>query len=217
MTTTLRPSGGLLLAAAQAGTLAPLRWKPIDAGQGLTITVSTDALKAAVPECDRPVRLPVSYAETIVICRMLGAIPPTAAFSDAIWRAADARPQPVALVHTTDEARNMATVAFSLTHHDNIEVTPYDPDDLLADVGKDWVLDNGIGVKGAVNYGWRAFDQSKIPRPIQALGHQHDAAHYDYSQVLRVVKRDAVLDGKPVDLLDYLAAKINAHFLAPYR
>ncbi|MEO7329934.1 MAG: hypothetical protein ABI193_15255, partial [Minicystis sp.] len=195
----------------------PIRWTTIDAGGGLTLTVATDALKAAIPEAERPIRLPVSYAETITICRLLGCLPPTNRISDAIWKAAAARPAPVPLVHTEADARNMATVAFSLAHHDNIETTPYDPEDLLADVGKDWVLDNGIGVKGAVNYGWRSFDQRLIPRAIQPLGYQHDSAHYDYSQLLRPVKREAELNGKPIDLLDYLGAKISAHFLAPYR
>ncbi len=217
MTTTFRPAGGLLLEAARAGNLAPVRWTAIDAGRGLTITVSTDALKASIPESERPIRLPVSYAETIEICRLFGAIPPTVAFSDAIWKAAAARAQPVGLVRVPSDARNMGTVAFSLAHHDNIEVTPYDPEDLLADVGKDWVLDNGLWVKGAVNYGWRAFGKSLLPRPVQPIGFGHDAAHYDYSQVLRLVKRDAELDGESIDLLDYLGKKINAHFLKPYR
>ena len=46
----------------------------------------------------------------------------------------------------------------------------------------------------------------------------HDASHWDYSQVLRVVQRSATLNGEEVDLLDYLAEKkINKRFLEPYR
>jgi hypothetical protein len=217
MTDPLRPAGGLLLAAVEAGEHEPVTWTEIDAAPGLRITVATDALKASIPESERPVRLPVSYAETITICRLLRCIPPTVAMSDAIFRAAAARPSPVPLVRNAEEARLMTTVAFALTHHDNVESTPYDSTDLLADVGKDWVLDNAIFVRGAVNYGWRFVGRSGAPRPLQPIGCAHDAAHYDYSQVLRLVQREASLNGATIDLLDYLGRKIHRLLLAPYR
>ena len=209
------PSGGLLLAAAERGELAPIQWTEIDAGGGLVVTVSSDALKARIPEVERPLRLPASYAETIVICKALGCLPPTQAVSDAIWAAAAVIVPPHALVLNAADTRLMNTVEWSIRHNDAIDAAnvDLDPAVLVADVGKDWVLDNGIAQRGAVNYGWRV---SKT-RLLQPLGHAHDAAHWDYSQVLRAVKRDAVLNGEAIDLIDYLLGTVEDRFLEPYR
>ena len=208
-------SGGLLLAAAERGELAPIQWTQIDAGGGLLVTVSSDALKARIPEVERPLRLPASYAETIVICKALGCLPPTQAVSDAIWGAAAVIVPPHALVLSAADTRLMNTVEWSIKHNDAIDraAPALDPTVLVADVGKDWVLDNGIVQRGAVNYGWR-IDKT---HPLQPLGHAHDAAHWDYSQVLRAVKRDAVLNGEAIDLIDYLIGTIQERFLDPYR
>jgi hypothetical protein len=207
------PSGGLLLAAAERDELGPIQWTEIDAGGGLVVTVSNDALKARIPEVERPIRLPASYADTIVICKALGCLPPTAALSDAIWAAAAVIVPPHALVRTMADARLMSTVAWSIRHNDAIDAANLDPALLVADVGKDWILDNGIAQRGAVNYGWRV-DKTHL---LQPLGHAHDAAHWDYSQVLRAVKRDAVLNGQGIDLIDYLLGTVDDRFLEPYR
>lgn len=210
---TLRPSGGLLLAAVENGDLDEIRWTEVDVGGGLRVTVSNDALKARIPEVDHPIRLPASYTETIAICKTLGCIPPTSAMSDAIWAAAAVIVKPRALVMNAADARQMATVEWSIRHNSAVDAESLDPMVLAADVGKDWILDNGISVRGAVNYGWR-LDKSKL---LQPLGHMHDASHWDYSQVLRAVQRSATLNGEEVDLLDYLDGKINKRFLEPYR
>ena len=210
---TFRPSGGLLLAAVENGELDEIRWTEIDVGGGLRVTVSNDALKARIPEMERPIRLPASYTETIAICKTLGCIPPTSAMSDAIWAAAAVIVAPRALVMNASDARLMATVEWSIRHNDAVDTANLDPMVLAADVGKDWILDDGIAVRGAVNYGWR-LDKTKL---LQPLGHMHDASHWDYSQVLRAVQRNATLNGEAVDLLDYLAGKVNRRFLEPYR
>jgi hypothetical protein len=210
---TFRSSGGLLLAAVESGDLAEIQWIEIDVGGGLSVTVSTDALKATIPEIDHPIRLPASYAETITICRTLECVPPTTAISDAIWSAAAVIVKPRALVMNAADARMMATVEWSIRHNDAVDAAALDPAQLVADVGKDWILDDGIAVRGAVNYGWR-LDKTQL---LQPLGHMHDAAHWDYSQVLRAVQRSARLDGESIDLLDYLARTVNERFLQPYR
>ncbi len=206
-------SSGLLLAAAERGEIDVIQWTEIDAGGGLLVTVSNDALKARIPEVERPIRLPASYAETIAICNALGYLPPTQAVSDAIWAAAAVIVPPRALVLNAADARRMNTVEWSIRHNDAIDAADLDPALLVADVGKDWILDNGIARRGAVNYGWRV----NKTRLLQPLGHAHDAAHWDYSQVLRVVKREAVLNGTTIDLLDYLLGTVDEKFLGPYR
>jgi hypothetical protein len=202
-----RSSGGLLLAAVMAGDHVPPTWADVDVGGGLVVCVASDALRAGIDEAGAPVRLPASYAETIAICRALDCVPPTREISDAIWRAASVRVRPQGLVVTTGDARQMATVEWSLRHNAAIEGQLRDrdvkPENIVADVGKDWILDNGLAVRGAVNYGWRA-DAHHL---LQPLGHAHNAQHWDYSQVVRLVKRCARLDGAVVDLLDVLVAR----------
>lgn len=208
-----RLSSGLLLAAAERGEIDSIQWAEVDVGGGLVVTVSNDALKARIPEIERPIRLPASYAETIAICNALRILPPTQAISDAIWASAAVIVQPRGLVRTAADVALMNTVEWSIKHNDAVDAANLDPSALAADVGKDWILDNGIGVRGAVNYGWRV-DKLHL---LQPLGHAHDAAHWDYSQVLRAVEREAVLNGTTIDLLDYLLGTVNEKFLAPYR
>jgi hypothetical protein len=208
-----RLSSGLLLAAAERGEIDAIQWTDIDVGDGLVVTVSNDALKARIPEIERPIRLPASYAETIAICNALRVLPPTQAISDAIWASAAVIVQPRGLVRTVADIAMMNTVAWSIKHNDGIDALELDPALLVADVGKDWLLDNGIARRGAVNYGWRV-DRLHL---LQPLGHAHDAAHWDYSQVLRAVEREAVLNGTTIDLLEYLTGTVEEKFLAPYR
>lgn len=211
-----RSSGGLLLAAVLAGEHTAPTWVDVELPGGLVVCVATDALRAPIAEAADPIRLPASYAETIAICRALGCLPPTAAISDAVWSSAPIHVAPRGLVVTANDAAQMATVEWSLRHNAAIDHWLGGPldDVLVADVGKDWILDNGIAVRGAVNYGWRA-DAHHL---LQPLGHGHNAAHWDYSQVLRLVRREARLDGSAVDLLDELVQRgLAERWAAPYR
>jgi len=212
-TGTFRLSGGLLLAAVERGEVAEIQWTEIDVGGGLRVTVANDALKARIPEVEQPLRLPASYTETIAICKALECLPPTRAVSDAIWAAAAVIVAPRPLVITPADAKVMDTVEWSIRHNAAIDRTDLDPALIVADVGKDWILDDGIAVRGAVNYGWRA-SKTKL---FQPLGHMHDASHWDYSQVVRAVQRSALLNGEAIDLLDYLYGSVNPRFLEPYR
>lgn len=219
--TTSRSSGGLLLRAVLAGEHVPPTWADVTLPGGLTVCVATDALRARVPESTTPIRLPASYAETIAICRALGCLPPTRDISDAVWAAAAVHVAPRGLVMNARDAMQMATVAFSVRHNAGIEEAlrganyPEIPDgSLVADVGKDWLLDNALGVHGAVNYGWRV----DAHHMLQPLGDTHNAAHWDYSQVFRAVKREARLDGEAVDLLDvHVRRGLAERWAAPYR
>ena len=59
----------------------------------------------------------------------------------------------------------MNTVEWSIRHNDVIDAVDLDPALLVADVGKDWILDNGIAQRGAVNYGWRVSKTHSAPAP----------------------------------------------------
>ena len=220
--TTSRSSGGLLLSAVERGEHVPPTWAELALPGGLTVCVATDALRARVPEAEAPIRLPASYRETIAICRAMECLPPTREISDAVWLAAAVHVAPRGLVVTAADAAQMMTVEWSLRHEAGIETQLRAARDrgeaidgaLVADVGKDWILDNGIAQRGAVNYGWR----TSATHLLQPLGHQHNELHVDYSQVLRLVHRTAHLDGGEVDLLDVLVQRgLAERWAAPYR
>lgn len=218
-------SGGLLLAAFRAGVTEPITWTELPFGE-LVLTVAEDALKG--PLNDRTgVRLPVSYNDQVVICRELGCVVPTQPIADAMFAQAKRQLGLVALVRTAADSAKMATVDFTLRFHDGVEkqlaaLPPPPPGEsgLAFGAWKLWILHPRIVERGAVNYGF--WDRSKKPaKPVQTVGGQHDAAHYDYSQVLHLVKRFArnARSGEPVDLLQHFAEhdKIPAKYLDPYR
>lgn len=215
-------AGRLLLGAFEAGQTLPLAWVEITVGP-LVVTVAADAMQA--PLLDRPaVRLPVTYRDTIPVCRALGCIAPTKGIADAMFAQARARLHYVGLVRTKADAARMRSVEFTLRFHDRVEAQlatrAVSPGDLVFGAWKLWILHRRLEVRGAVNYGF--WDTTKSPpTPVQGVGARHDATHYDYSQLLQPVKRVArrVADGAPVDLLEVIEReeKVDAKFLAPYR
>lgn len=215
-------TGGLLFEAFSSGGIDEIRWTEVKLDD-LILTVATDALKAKVG-ARSGVRLPVSYSEQVLICRELDCISPTQKMADAMF--AQARPQLsfVPLVRTAADSAKMATVDFTLRFHDGVEkqlagVGPADRG-LLAGAWKLWILHGRIALRGAVNYGF--WDKSRRPpQPIQTVGGRHDAAHYDYSQLLQPIKRIArrAATGEEVDLLEYIAShdRVPAKYLDLYR
>lgn len=225
MPSTLAPSaktGGLLLQAYQNGEIEEIRWVEVTLGD-LVITVASDAMKA--PLNDRGfVRLPVTYKETIEICRDLECIAPTQAMCDAIFAQAKSQLNFVPLVRTAADSAKMMSVEFALKFHDGVQKqlpTEEEKDPgLICGAWKYWILHQRLNVLGAVNYGF--WDKSKKPpQVIQTVGARHDPSHYDYSQLLQPVMRKArrVSDGQEVDLLEYVAQKekIPQKYLDPYQ
>jgi len=207
-------AAGLLLDAAKAGRLLPIRWVPVELPGGLTIEVTADALMAPAGG-EGAVRLPVSYKDQVAIAKLLGAVSPTRAWWDATFKAAPIKIPPAPL----PAGPQMGSLAYALKYSRSVDEaiqkrggTP--GESFARDVGKGWVLDPSISQKGAVNYGWI---QPSNGVPIQSLGHGHNAAHHDYSQTAVLVKRMARRGGEAVDLLDELAASVPAEYLAPYR
>lgn len=221
---TLAPNaktGGLLLQAYRNGETEEIRWVDVKLGD-LIITVASDALKA--PLNDRGfVRLPVSYRETIEICRDLECIAPTQAICDAMFAQAKSQLNLVPLVMTAADSAKMPTVDFVLKFHDRVEkqLATLNQQDvgLVCGAWKYWLLHPRLNVLGAVNYGF--WDKSKRPPAvIQTPGARHDAAHYDYSQLIQPIQRKArrADTGAEVDLLEYIAQKekIPPKYLEPY-
>ncbi|MEO7329013.1 MAG: hypothetical protein ABI193_10570, partial [Minicystis sp.] len=121
--TTIAPgstkTGGMLLAAFRAGQTEEITWIDLSVGD-LTVTVAADAMKG--PVADRAgVRLPVSYAEAVLLCRELGCISPTQAIADAMFARADSQLTFVPLVRTAADSAKMMSVDFALKFDDGVQ------------------------------------------------------------------------------------------------
>ncbi len=224
MQSTIAPSaktGGLLLRAYQDGATEEIRWVDVTLGD-LIITVASDAMKAPLNHRGF-VRLPVTYKETIEICRDLECIAPTQAMCDAMFAQAKSQLNFVPLVRTAADSAKMTTVEFALKFHDGVEkqlatAQQGDPG-LIVGAWKYWILNQRLNVLGAVNYGF--WDKSKKPpHVIQTVGARHDPSHYDYSQLIQPIMRKArnASTGEEVDLLEYISQKekIPAKYLDVY-
>ena len=192
--------------------------------EGMTVHVSSDAIKVLVPRDtlrqvlrdegfeapeslgDARIRFPVCYEQHVAACRKYDWVPPTAALSDAIWRAAGTKIDPKGLVQRQQDARFMATMGFILKHNQGVDAALAAKGALsgtlvAGGVGKDWILHKRLEERGAVNYGWHRSSGS----PVQPVAATHDRKHFDYSQVLRAVRREArAADGSSVDLLEWM-------------
>lgn len=215
-------TGGLLLKAFRENSVEGIQWVEIKLDD-MILTVASDALKASLGDLPG-VRLPVSYHETIEICRALGCIAPTQAMADAMFAQASYQLTLVPLVRTTFDSARMTTIAFTLRFHEGVErqlaELHANGTSLVAGAWKYWLLHPRLVERGAVNYGFWDMSQHP-PRPVQTVGAQHDAEHYDYSQLLQPIKRFAkhASTGADVDLLDYVAVseKVPEKFLTPYK
>lgn len=215
-------AGGMLLESFNAGATEEITWVDVTVGD-LVVTIASDAMKA--PLGDRAgVRLPVSYEEAVAICKQLDCVAPTQPICDAVFAQAKAQLCLVALVRVAADAARMVTVDFVLRFADAVDeqlaAAGASPGDLVFGAWKLWILHPRIAERGAVNYGF--WDTSRRPpAPVQTVGGQHDAAHYDYSQLLQPVKRTArrVSTGEAVDLLDHFAEedRVPERYLGAYR
>jgi len=200
---------GLLLSAVRRGEHTPPTFTKVLVDK-YYVFVSNDALIAPVD--GRALRLPVTYDETVEICKRLGCVAPTQPISDALWRAATIRVTPIPLPAT----ERMATLEWSLRHNDNVDAQIKGRKGLAADVGKDWIIHPRLVEKGAVNYGWRLASG----KPLQSVGGVHNAQHADYSQVLRLVQRRVLtVSGESLDILDVLQKEMPSisKYLDAYR
>lgn len=207
-------SGGLLVKAVEAGQFEAPTWVEIE-WDGLLVQVGAHALRARVG--DRLLRLPVSWTDTVAICKKLGWCPPTSALSDAVWKAATVKVAPVPIgdfstpAKAKESSKKMVRLGYCQVHNQNIDskIPPERAPELCATEGKDWILSkrNLTAPRAATTYGWHQANG----KPIQGLGPDakppaHDDGHFDETQVLRPIRRQArrAGDGTPTDLLDEL-------------
>ncbi len=187
-----------LLASVREGDFVPVVWSEIHVTEGAhraTLFVSADALKLG---CDEDsFRLTVSATTAQQIADAFGTVLPTPKICDLIWSQATVRLTPC--LQTPDA--HMSDTERMLRHSRAIDEKRAGRAGLVENVGKHWVLTNGLERTSgrAANYGW--FDPSAMNgRLWQELGTAHSATYVDYSQVVRLVRRDIIVDGVVRDI-----------------
>lgn len=217
-TTTVRSgaAGGLLLRAIREDKHEPIQWVDLPVGD-LIVTIARDAVAARVGEST--LRLPVSYADTVEACHILGCVAPTKEIVDAAYEAStrDGRLVFHGLVRTKADTAKMMSLDFSERFNAGIErqLAQLPHGGVIAGPWKYWILHPRIVEMGAVNYGGFGADG----KPIQTVGGRHDATHYDYSQLFQPVRREArTRDGRPVDLVEhFLSLGLPKAYVEAYR
>jgi N-acetyl-anhydromuramyl-L-alanine amidase AmpD len=191
-----------ILQAIRAGATVPIVWTSIESravGHVARLQVSSDAL--AVGEPDDFTRVTVSHTTAQSIADHFDAILPTTRISDLTFQAADVRLKPC--LQTPDAG--MANTSRMVQHSEAVEAKRAGRTGLISTVGKDWVVTNRLvgHPNRAANYGWH---DSAAPNKKcwQPLGLAHDRWHVDYSQVVRLVRRQIEVDGAPRDIVDVL-------------
>lgn len=208
-------AGGLLIRAIRAGQHERITWTPIRV-EDITVIMAADAVRARVG--GEALRLPITYAEQIEAARAIGAISPSKTIIDAAYRQSDPKAPFVGLTASKTDLEKMGTMGFVRRFNAQINKArgAAEPDQMVF-AGKAWIIDNALEARGAVNYG--AFD--RYGQPIQTIckKHCHGPGHYDYSQLLWPVRREAIgPKGEPIDLLDWMRSRgIREEWLRVYR
>lgn len=200
------------------------RWTPLTwhkNGRRIDVDVSLRAL-ALRRGSDRLV-VSVSFDTAQKLADMLGGAMLTTRVADEIWKQAAVKLAPITRSWNTDQPVTGTSTARMIEQSDaiNAQTTGSSADLLTANEGKDWVVtrrfwlppegtgvDRPAGALGsrhnAANFGWYlAGTGSKSPggeQLIQSVGLAHPRDFVDYSQLLRLVRRDSLrIDGAAYD------------------
>lgn len=208
-------AGGLLIRAIRAGQHERITWTPIRV-EDITVIMAADAVRARVG--GEALRLPITYAEQIEAARIIGAVSPTKEIIDAAYRQSDPRVPFVGLTKDTADLARMGTLGVVRRFNATIDKARGAAEaDQMCFAGKAWIVNNALRAKGAVNYG--AFGRDGVPIQTVCERHCHGPSHYDYSQLLWLVRREAIgSKGEAIDILDWMRSKgIREEWLRPYR
>ncbi|MDC0746680.1 hypothetical protein [Polyangium mundeleinium] len=213
-------AGGYLMQGLRDDVYAAIRWLEVPVGD-LVVTMAADAVQAFVPVASwRPLRLPVSYADTVEACRVVGdCVAPNQEIVDAAYALSSRNGRLVfnGLVHNEKDEANMTTLDFTVKFNTGIDrqLAKAPHPGMRCGAWKYWILHSRIREKGAVNYGGFAASGA----PIQTVGGRHGPTHYDYSQLFQPVRRYArTKGGARLDLLErYAAQGVPAAYLEKYR
>ena len=184
-----------------------------------TIKVSKDALR--IGDAKDSFRATVNHRTAQHIADELGVVLPTPYLSDQIWKQAQVRPSSLSQAHkswvddgTMSHTRRMIEQSQLVDKLVAKEQERTSKTGLIADVGKDWVTTKRLwepydpparcekGHPRAANYGWHLkqkwlYTAASDPATyvLQPVGLCHTIPHTDYSQVVRLVRRDVNVCG----------------------
>jgi len=192
--------------------LRPLKPIEIPGPRGGTITVFVTPDYLAVGSDDDYLLMPMTPATAQRIADAAGAALPTPLLVDAIWASAAVRltPSPIPPDSTMTTLRVFA--AHDATIKTQMRVAGAIAGALVAGHKKDVVISREVGSSpGHVAiYGWHEPDGS----PIQPLYLGHTDDWVDYSHGVRLVHREILVDGEPMDLWNALVDPVLAPALS---
>lgn len=208
----------LIVDAVTQGYYVPIECVPVETefnGHKGTIFVSSDALRIGM--AGDSVRANVSGRTAQLVADHLDFLLPSTRICDLVYLHARARTELIdPQIQPPDTATRLKRgYSPSMNDAEAMRRASLDVDrkklvgkaQLICNAGKDWVVSTYLSKKPltrAANYGW--FSDSAPYRSAsgykmwQTLGFAHNLDHYDYSQVLRLVRPQMMVDGKMVDL-----------------
>jgi hypothetical protein len=194
-------------------------------GHTATISVMSDALMIGQEDDFLRINATMEGEQKIANTLQLSMITPKIA--DLIYFNSDVQIEPSILTpdskmsNTSRMIQHNDAVSNKIKEHFKNSITNEDigcfKPGLVANVGKDWVLSNKLSGKRtlAANYGWHTKSKPNPKNPSsgpfrcraggyiwQNIGTRHDIKHVDYSQVVRLMSEDIVVDGKFVKFYD---------------
>jgi N-acetyl-anhydromuramyl-L-alanine amidase AmpD len=204
-----------IIHAVQDGYAMDAAFMPVDVeynGHKGTIFIGTDVLR--IGESGDFVRVNVNAATAQLIADMKGWILPTTKIVDILWKAAYLKVEPClqpadptdrfkqGMPKCSDGTTSMSDTPAMLKHSNDIEMKVTGDESLFENGGKHWVLSNKLTAQPdhAANYGWFSnsapYTSASGLKMWQTLGLAHNLAHVDYSQSLRAVHADMVVNGQ---------------------
>jgi len=206
----------MLFDAVRRHEIPPILWAPVVVsckGHTATFLVSADTLR--IGDALDSIRIVATHPLAQRIADELGVVLPTPKLSDEIWAQASVRIPPRPHLDWTHEGDGSMALTRRMIDQSNLvdmmiakEMAKTGESGLIADVGKDWVTTKKLwlpytppphcekGMPRAANYGWHvrgAPSQAATPRGgnvWQSIGLCHRTGHVDYSQPVRLVRRD---------------------------
>lgn len=181
-----------------------------DGARTLVVNVASDYF--AVGEPDAPLRLPLTPLAAQRVADAFGMLLPTTKLVKAIHEQAGAKLSAPAITPNKNAnlkqyAEHNAAIASELLSRS----AP--PGTLTSGSKKDVVIGNLLKKGKVLIYGWMRpiVPLGKDPQPmmtaswrVQPYSSVHGDGYVDYSHGIRLVSREALLDGKPVDLASVL-------------
>jgi hypothetical protein len=187
----------------------PIRWVEVPSESGPhTARFFVNAVPLALGDEDNSFFVATTARTAQVIADELDAYLWTPHLCDLVWRAAAKRLTPCTQTSWADGT--MELTYRMLEHSDCVAAKIGASCGLVSDAGKVWAITRKVlNQRGlAANYGWHV-SSGALPaanrwagRVIQSVGHRHNDQHVDYSQTVRLVRRDCIVDGREMDVGD---------------